>query len=48
MPGHLEEGRAVLGSSGIGRACALRFAEEGAHVCVADLDLKRAEETARG
>ena len=36
------------GGSGIGRACALRFAEEGALVCVADLDLPGAEETARG
>ena len=34
------------GGSGIGRACALRFADEGADVCVADLDRKRAEETA--
>ena len=35
------------GGSGIGRACALRFAEEGAKVCVADLDLAAATETAR-
>ncbi|HYB42886.1 MAG TPA: SDR family NAD(P)-dependent oxidoreductase [Candidatus Methylomirabilis sp.] len=35
------------GGSGIGRACALRFAEEGARVCVADLDLAAAAETAR-
>lgn len=35
------------GGSGIGRSCALRFAEEGAKLCVADLDLKAAEETAR-
>jgi 3-oxoacyl-[acyl-carrier protein] reductase len=31
--------------SGIGRAIALRFAEEGAHVVVNDVDLARAEET---
>jgi NAD(P)-dependent dehydrogenase (short-subunit alcohol dehydrogenase family) len=35
------------GGSGIGRACALRFAEEGAKVCVADLDPAGATETAR-
>src|SRR4029453_8291052 len=35
------------GGSGIGRACAVRFAKEGANVCVADLDLKAATETAR-
>jgi NAD(P)-dependent dehydrogenase (short-subunit alcohol dehydrogenase family) len=35
------------GGSGIGRACALRFAEERAKVCVADLDLAAATETAR-
>jgi len=35
------------GGSGIGRACALRFAEEGAQICAADLDLEGAEETAR-
>lgn len=35
------------GGSGIGRACALRFAEEGATVCVADIDLAAATETAR-
>jgi len=35
------------GGSGIGRACALRFSAEGAKVCVADLDLPKAAETAR-
>jgi NAD(P)-dependent dehydrogenase (short-subunit alcohol dehydrogenase family) len=35
------------GGSGIGRACALAFAGEGADVCAADLDKKGAEETAR-
>jgi NAD(P)-dependent dehydrogenase (short-subunit alcohol dehydrogenase family) len=35
------------GGSGIGRACAQRFAAEGAKVCVADLDLVRATDTAR-
>src|SRR4029453_1170346 len=35
------------GGSGIGRACAVRFAKEGANVCVADLDLKGATETAQ-
>src|SRR5918995_1063575 len=34
------------GASGIGRACALRFAEEGAQVTVADLDLDGATKTA--
>ena len=35
------------GGSGIGRACALQFALEGAQVCAADLQLKAAEETVR-
>src|SRR5919107_2107911 len=34
------------GASGIGRACALRFADEGARVTVADLDLDGATKTA--
>jgi 3-oxoacyl-[acyl-carrier protein] reductase len=48
MPGRLEGKIAVItgGGSGIGRACALRFASEGATVCVADLDKGGAEETA--
>jgi NAD(P)-dependent dehydrogenase (short-subunit alcohol dehydrogenase family) len=38
----------VMGSgSGVGRASALRFAEEGAKVVVADVDLERAKETVR-
>jgi NAD(P)-dependent dehydrogenase (short-subunit alcohol dehydrogenase family) len=38
----------ITGSgSGIGRACALAFAQAGAHVVVADIDLQAAEETAR-
>src|SRR5690348_2472460 len=36
------------GASGIGRACALRFADEGARVTVADLDLEGAQATAEG
>jgi NAD(P)-dependent dehydrogenase (short-subunit alcohol dehydrogenase family) len=49
MPGRLTDKVALItgGGSGIGRACALRFAEEGARVCVADLDLAGATETAR-
>jgi rhamnulose-1-phosphate aldolase/alcohol dehydrogenase len=35
-------------ASGIGRAIAERFAEEGAHVVVTDIDLALAEEVARG
>ena len=35
-------------ASGIGRACAERFAEEGAHVVVTDVDVARAEEVAKG
>ena len=49
MAGRLESKVAVItgGGSGIGRACALRFAAEGAKLCVADLDLAAATETAR-
>src|SRR5580704_7319844 len=49
MAGRLAGKIAVItgGGSGIGRACALRFAAEGAKVCVADLDLAAAKETAR-
>jgi NAD(P)-dependent dehydrogenase (short-subunit alcohol dehydrogenase family) len=49
MAGRLEGKVAVItgGGSGIGRACALRFAQEGATVCVADIDLTAATETAR-
>src|SRR3981189_1901527 len=49
MAGRLADKIAVItgGGSGVGRACALRFAAEGAKVCVADLDLAAATETAR-
>lgn len=48
MAGRLADKIALItgGGSGIGRACALRFAGEGAKVCVADLDLPSANETA--
>lgn len=44
----LEGKNAVItgAGSGVGRASALRFAEEGARVVCADIDLERAEETA--
>ena len=49
MAGRLADKVALItgGGSGIGRACAVRFAAEGANVCVADLDLAAASETAR-
>ena len=43
------EGKNALitgGASGIGRATAVRFAEEGANLCIADRHLGAAEETA--
>jgi NAD(P)-dependent dehydrogenase (short-subunit alcohol dehydrogenase family) len=45
----LESKNAVVtgAGSGVGRASALRFAEEGAHVVCVDLDLDRAKETVR-
>ena len=47
MGGRLEGKIAIItgGGSGIGRACAVRFAEEGAQVCAADLKLEGAAET---
>jgi len=50
MSGKLLEGKSavIMGSgSGVGRASALRFAEEGARVVVADIDLDGAKETVR-
>ena len=49
MPGRLAEKVALItgGASGIGRACAVRFAQEGAKICVADRDLAAATDTAR-
>jgi NAD(P)-dependent dehydrogenase (short-subunit alcohol dehydrogenase family) len=49
MAGRLDGKVALItgGGSGIGRACAVRFAKEGANVCAADLDLKGATETAQ-
>ena len=45
----LEDKTAIVtgAGSGVGRASALRFAEEGASVVCADLDLERAKETVR-
>ena len=36
------------GAHGIGRACAVRLAEEGAHIAVADLDQSAAQQVAAG
>jgi NAD(P)-dependent dehydrogenase (short-subunit alcohol dehydrogenase family) len=49
MAGRVEGKVALItgGGSGIGRACAVRFAKEGANVCVADLDGNAATETAQ-
>lgn len=49
MAGRLDGKVALItgGGSGIGRACALRFAEEGAMICAADLSLEGAAETVR-
>src|SRR5690349_15839121 len=44
----LPEGKSIVvmgGGSGVGRATSLRFAEEGAKVVVADVDLDRAKGT---
>ncbi|MFN8556375.1 MAG: SDR family oxidoreductase [Dehalococcoidia bacterium] len=49
MPGRLKDKVALItgGGSGIGRACAVRFAAEGATICAADLSLEGAAETVR-
>ena len=49
MAGRLQDKVAVVtgGANGIGRACCVRFAEEGADVVVADLDAEQGEETVR-
>jgi len=49
MAGRLDGKVALVtgGGSGIGRACAVRFAQEGANVCAADIDLAAASDTAR-
>jgi NAD(P)-dependent dehydrogenase (short-subunit alcohol dehydrogenase family) len=47
MSGRLEGKNTIItgAGAGVGRASALRFAEEGARVACADLDLERAQET---
>lgn len=47
MAGRLDGKVAIVtgGASGIGRACALRFAEEGARIVIGDLDEQRGAET---
>lgn len=47
MSGRLDGKTAIItgGGSGIGRATALRFAQEGARICAADLNLEGAAET---
>ncbi len=49
MAGRLQDKVAIVtgGANGIGRACCVRFAEEGADVVVADLDAAQGEETVR-
>ena len=49
MAGRLQDKVAIVtgGANGIGRACCVRFAEEGADVVVADLDAEQGEETVR-
>ncbi|MGV0740542.1 SDR family oxidoreductase [Mycobacterium syngnathidarum] len=49
MAGRLEARRAIVtgAGSGVGRASALRFAQEGAQVVAADIDLDSAQETVR-
>jgi len=50
MAGRLDGKVALItgGGSGIGRACAVRFAAEGATICAADLHLEGAAETVHG